>query len=256
MSVVVEIAVVDAELAALYNGPGTESAPAYERVKQLIVSQINAGRWQEGDQLPSENQLVGALGLSRMTINRALRELSAEGLVVRLMGVGTFVAATKTASSLFEVKNIADEIQQRGHRHRTEVVYVREEDADPANAFIRDSIRGKVFHSLMIHYEDDTPIQLEDRFVNPAEAPGYLDQDFTQQTPNHYLSVEAPLTRGEHVVEAILASSEECRLLHIERAEPCLMIRRRTWSSRGLVSAARLVHPGSRNRLEGTFGTG
>lgn len=168
---VVEIAVVDAELAALYNGPGTESAPAYERVKHLIVSQINAGRWQEGDQLPSENQLVGALGLSRMTINRALRELSAEGLVVRLMGVGTFVAATKTASPLFEVKNIADEIQQRGHRHRTEVVYVREEDADPANAFIRDSIRGKVFHSLMIHYEDDTPIQLEDRSSIPPRRP-------------------------------------------------------------------------------------
>ncbi|WP_245813681.1 histidine utilization repressor [Rhodococcus marinonascens] len=249
------IGAVDAELAALYHGPRAGSAPAYERVKHLIVSQINAGRWQEGDQLPSENQLVDALGLSRMTINRALRELAADGMVVRLMGVGTFVAARKSASSLFEVRNIADEIHQRGHRHRTEVVYVREEDVDPANSLIRESLRGKVFHSLMVHFEDETPIQVEDRFVNPAEVPRYPDQDFTRQTPNHYLGVEAPLARGEHVVEAILAAPDECRLLHIERSEPCLVIRRRTWSSRGLVSAARLVHPGSRSRLEGAFGT-
>lgn len=43
-----------------------------------------------------------------MTINRALRELTSDGLIVRMMGVGTFVAATKTASPLFEVKNIAE----------------------------------------------------------------------------------------------------------------------------------------------------
>ena len=126
--VAMAIAEVDAELAVLFNEAGGESAPAYERVKNLVVSQINSGRWTEGDQLPSENQLVNALGLSRMTINRALRELTSDGLIVRMMGVGTFVAATKTASPLFEVKNIADEIQRRGHRHRTEVVFVREEE--------------------------------------------------------------------------------------------------------------------------------
>jgi GntR family histidine utilization transcriptional repressor len=238
----------------LFNIPGMASVPAYERVKNLVVSQINSGRWSEGDQLPSENQLVNALGLSRMTINRALRELTNDGLIVRLIGVGTFVAATKAPSPLFEVRNIADEIQQRGHRHRTDVVYVREEDADPAHLILRGSPRGRIFHSLMVHFEDDTPIQVEDRYVNPAEAPGYLDQDFTKQTPNNYLSEVAPLSRGEHIVEAILGNADECRLLKIKRSEPCLLIRRRTWSSRGLVSAARLVHPGSRSRLEGTFG--
>lgn len=252
---VVAIEVVDAELARLYGGLGTEFA-AYERVKQLIVSQIKVGRWREGDQIPSENQLVNALGLSRMTINRALRDLTAEGVLNRVMGVGTFVAPTKAASPLFEVKNIADEISERGHRHRTEVVFVRAEDADTAHPLLGNDLSGKVFHSLIVHFEDDVPIQLEDRYVNPAEAPQYLEQDFTAQTPNTYLSEVAPLERGEHVVEAVLAGAEECRLLDIARSEPCLLIRRRTWSRSGLVSAARLIHPGSRSRLEGTFGSG
>lgn len=63
----------------------------------------------------------------------------------------------------------------------------------------------------------------------------------------------APLTEGEHVVEAILAEPAECKLLQIERGEPCLLIRRRTWSGRVAVTAARLLHPGSRHRLEGRF---
>lgn len=243
---------VNEDLAALFAGAGGDSAPAYERVKKMVTDQIRAGRWSEGDQLPSENQLVVALGLSRMTINRALRELAGEGLVVRMMGVGTFVAGTKTASPLFEVRNIADEIAQRGHRHRTEVIVAREENAD-AGRHLQGSFGRRVFHSVLVHFEDDTPIQLEDRFVDPAQAPEYLEQDFTALTPNDYLSRVAPLVRGEHIVEAVLAGPEECGLLRIEHSEPCLLIRRRTWSERGLVSAARLVHPGSRNRLEGTF---
>ncbi|MEV0245560.1 histidine utilization repressor [Nocardia sp. NPDC050712] len=246
------IAAVDTELAALFRDSG-QSAPAYERVKSLVSTQIKSGRWSEGDQLPSENQLVAALGLSRMTINRALRELTAAGLVVRHAGVGTFVAGTKAPSALFEVKNIADEIQQRGHRHRTQVVSVREEALD-RRSVMRELLPRNVFHSVLVHYEDDVPIQVEDRLVNPAEAPDYLEQDFTALTPNTYLSKAAPLERGEHIVEAVLGSAEECMLLGIERGEPCLLIRRRTWSSTGLVSAARLVHPGSRNRLEGVFG--
>lgn len=61
-------------------------------------------------------------GFSRMTINRALRELTDEGLLVRLQGVGTFVAEPKGQSALFEIRSIADEINARQHQHRCEVL--------------------------------------------------------------------------------------------------------------------------------------
>lgn len=57
-------------------------------------------------------------GFSRMTINRALRELTDEGRLVRLQGVGTFVAEPKGQSALFEVRSIAEEITSRHHQHR------------------------------------------------------------------------------------------------------------------------------------------
>ncbi|NQD91510.1 histidine utilization repressor [Pseudomonas sp. CrR25] len=233
---------------------GELPAPLYARVKQMIVGQIQSGAWPPHHRVPSESELVSQLGFSRMTINRALRELTAEGMLVRMQGVGTFVAEPKGQSALFEVHNIADEIAARGHRHHCQVVTLGEELAGPERALALDVREGqRVFHSLLVHFENDIPVQIEDRYVNAAVAPDYLQQDFTRQTPYAYLSQVAPLTEGEHVVEAILADAAECKLLQIERGEPCLLIRRRTWSGRQAVTAARLLYPGSRHRLEGRF---
>ncbi len=233
---------------------GESPAPLYARVKHMIALQIQNGTWPPHHRVPSESELVSQLGFSRMTINRALRELTAEGLLVRMQGVGTFVAEPKSQSALFEVHNIADEIASRGHRHRCQVIMLAEEAAGSERALALDMREGqKVFHSLIVHFENDIAVQIEDRYVNAVVAPDYLKQDFTQETPYAYLSRVAPLTEGEHVVEAILADPSECKLLQIEPGEPCLLIRRRTWSGRTPVTAARLIHPGSRHRLEGRF---
>ena len=64
-------------------------APIYARVKQGICQKINSGEWQTDQRVPSESEMVKALGVSRMTVNRALRELTDEGVLVRQQGVGT-----------------------------------------------------------------------------------------------------------------------------------------------------------------------
>ena len=91
--------------------------PRYLQLKQLIIGQISAGELRPRDRVPSENELVDATGVSRMTANRALRELNDEGYVERVAGVGTFVSDFKAVSHVLEVRNIADEIQRRGHNH-------------------------------------------------------------------------------------------------------------------------------------------
>jgi DNA-binding GntR family transcriptional regulator len=63
-------------------------APFYEKVKQAISEKIASGVWRPHDRIPSEAELVAQFGFSRMTINRALRELTDEGLLVRLQGWG------------------------------------------------------------------------------------------------------------------------------------------------------------------------
>ncbi len=230
------------------------NGPLYDQVKRFVAERIASGEWPRDHRIPSENQLTRDFGVSRMTVNRALRELAAEGILVRVRGVGTFVAETKPQSTVVELKNIADEIAARGHRHSCDVHVLWAEKADPTTAWAFGLPTGaRIFHSLLVHRENDIAVQLEDRYVNPVVAPDYLEQDFTVTTPNAHLVRVAPPDRVEHVIEAILPDPYTARLLAIEPNEPCLLLRRRTWSGGTVASTARLVHPGSRYRLGGSF---
>jgi GntR family histidine utilization transcriptional repressor len=232
----------------------SQANPLYSRVKSHILEQIQKGIWGAAERIPSENALVKDLGVSKMTVNRALRELSEEGYVIRVVGVGSFVAESKVQVHPLEVRNIAEEISERGHAHSASVEHLAEEKA---NARLAEdlglSAGGPVFHSVILHLENGEPLQLEDRYVNPVAAPGYLQCDFTQITPNEYLSKEAPLQEVEHIVEAQMPSAYVARLLNMQPDEPCLVITRRTWAGGIVASGARLFHPGSTYRLGGRF---
>ncbi|MBD8555968.1 histidine utilization repressor [Rhizobium sp. CFBP 8762] len=232
-----------------------EPVTSYAAVKHLILERIRSGEWPPKHRVPSENEIVSEFGVSKMTANRALRELATEGELVRIQGVGSFVAERKGYSALFEVRNIADEIAERGNEHSCEIFVLAQENCSPEIAdALETEIGAPVFHSLIVHKENGVPVQLEDRFVNVAAAPDYLEQDFTALTPNVYLTAAAPLSGSEHMIECAMPQPWECKLLVILQTEPCLTIRRRTWSSAGVVSLARLVYPGTRYRLEARSG--
>ncbi|EHD20000.1 MULTISPECIES: histidine utilization repressor [Brenneria] len=241
-------------LAEMIAGANDRPAPLYQQIKQVIISQIDNGHWQPRQRVPSESELVNELNVSRMTINRALRELTHEGYLMRLQGVGTFVAERKAFTPMLEVHNISDEIKSRGHRHTSQVLFLRQEPSSESDALKFElTVGAPLYHSRIVHFEDGIPVQLEDRLVNPQIAPEYLQQDFTQNTPFVYLSQVAPLTAAEHTVEAVSGSPEEQKLLHIAAHEPCLQIQRRTWHRDSVVTCARLLYPGARYKMFGRF---
>lgn len=230
---------------------GLRDIPLYERLKTDIKNRIETGEWPPHHRVPSENEIAETLNVSRMTANRALRELATEGVIVRVQGRGSFVANKKRSAPFMGVRNIADEIAERGSVHTAQVIIAQTEICSHDLAETMDIDVGfPVYHSVILHLEDDLPIQLEDRFVNPAVAPDYLAQDFRAITPNAYLTAIAPISHTEQFVEAMLSQPWECRHLAIVRSEPCLLIRRRTWSSSRIVTSVRLLYPGSRYRLE------
>lgn len=220
-------------------------------IKQFIIRQIEARVWAENTKIPSENELAARFRVSRMTARRALQELSDEGVLTRTQGLGTFVGNLKSHSSILEIRNIADEIGERGHQYRCEQVKLETVKAIPPINIALEVAEGTlIYYSLLIHCENNIPLQLEERYVNPLMASDYLDQDFSISTPHEYLSKTAPLTQARHTIEAIAPNDEQWRLLELTKAEPCLQITRRTWSDKGVVSLAKLTCPGSRYRLD------
>ncbi len=230
------------------------SIPRYRQLKELIIRRISSGELRPRDRVPSENELVDSTGVSRMTANRALRELNDEGYVERIAGVGTFVADFKAALHVLEVRNIADEIALRGGEHSAEVLQNEETPADAnAAAALHIETGTPLLHVRLVHFENGTPIQLEDRYVVPDFAAEFLQQDFTVTTPSAYLSSVSPLQEAEHVVRATLVDVATRRSLDMKDGEPCLIVTRRTWAHGRPVTFARLCHPGSRFELSGHF---
>ncbi|HEX2139888.1 MAG TPA: histidine utilization repressor [Woeseiaceae bacterium] len=231
-----------------------QAKPRYQQLKEEIIGRISRGELRPSDRVPSENELVGLAGVSRMTANRVLRELNDEGYVERVAGVGTFVADFKAASHVLEVRNIADEIARRGHRHSSDVLRLAADRADrEVAAALGIRARGRVFHVLIVHRENGAPIQLEDRYILASFAPDTLAQDFQAITPGAYLSGISPLQEAEHTVRASMPDETVRESLQMSAREPCLLVIRRTFAHGRAVSFARLYHPGNRFELTGHY---
>jgi len=226
------------------------SATQYARIKQALRTRIESGELRPGDRVPSENQLVTQFGVSRMTARRALLELAEDGLLTRTQGLGSFVADNRPVSSITQIRNIAEEIRQRGHLHSCRVLGLETLVTDAALALKLGLAEGEeLFRSELLHLENDVPLQWESRYVRAQLAPGYMDQDFTAHTPSAFLSAVAPLTEADQTVEAVLPGQAVAAALQMPTDQPCLKITRRTFSHRGVVSLAELWHPGERYRL-------
>lgn len=224
--------------------------PRYQQVKDFVLHQIRDGALAAGARLPSEHELVQRLGLSRMTVNRALRELAQEGHVVRQPGAGSFVAKPKRQSTLLQIANLASEIREREHAYRCEVIAIERVPATLEVAAALELRTGApVFHSLCLHHENGTPVQLEERYVNPELAPAFDRQDFSQEPPTEYLLRTVAYDQIEHVVDAVLPTAEQAQRLDMAATQPCLLLTRRTWTHRRAITLVRCLHPASRYHL-------
>jgi GntR family transcriptional regulator, histidine utilization repressor len=230
----------------------TQTSNLYQRVKDYVLAGISNGSWQAGERVPSENELVDLCKVSRMTARRALQELLHEGTLIRIKGKGSFVAEEKQHSSLLQINSIAAEVKAKGMQHSSALLHLEAVDADPDIAQSLNLSEGdRAFYSEVVHYQNQVPVQVELRWVNPDTAPEYLEQDFELITPGEYLTEILPVTEAEHQIEAVLGDKQLRDTLQVEKNEALLLLNRKTWCGDKLVSFARLYHPGNRY----SFGT-
>ena len=227
------------------------------RIRSLILGRIQDGSWPSGYRIPSEVEIMAQFSASRMTVHRAIKELAAEGHLYRQRGRGTFVARKVPRSQLLVITDIADEISSRGGAYFCECRSLAREPRTPLTAYVFGEMRaGDIARSTVVHFENGLPLQLEDRWVDLQMAPGYLQVDFSTTTAHRYLMAVAPLQRAEHELTAVLPDPGQQCLLAIQANEPCLLLKRKTWSEGRLVSYAELLYPGSRYSFGGVFGPG
>ncbi|WP_294035135.1 UTRA domain-containing protein [uncultured Moraxella sp.] len=235
----------------------TTKTPAYLRIKQAIVANIQSGDWAAGTAIPAEISLAEQFGVSRMTVNRALKELEAERMLERRQGSGTFVAQQKFNDAQIVVRNIAKDITEQYQHYHTEILHQTTLHADelsqPKYQWLSDiffdgapAATDKLYQVNIVHYGDDLPIQYEERWVNAAVVPEFINQDFTETNTSDYLIDHVPLEYGDYQIQAKQPNDEIRHILQMSAIEPALLHTRHTKSQGQSVTYVNMWHAGDR----------
>lgn len=228
--------------------------PLYEQIRKAIARKITGREWRPGHRIPFENELTAALGVSRMTVNRAINALVADGLIVRRRKAGSFVAEQSTLDAPLTILSAEAEAHASGATYRYELlarsVFSTDQDAISAERFGPDT---RLVRIEARHMADGKPMMLERRWINLDVVPAAADEGFTSIAPGAWLLKHIPWTEAEHVISAHSAGGELARQLEIASGAPCLRIERKTWIDDSTITFVQLNYPGESKRLIGRF---
>lgn len=167
----------------------TETGPpdktSFRDVKAEILRRITERIWGPGSLLPGEIELAESFGVARATVNRAMRELTDDGILERRRKAGTRVRPSPLRAARFEIPLVRAEIEATGASYRYTLLS-RAEGAAPDWLRARMGLarRTRVLHLTCLHSASGQPYQHEDRWINLVALPAARDQPFEATGPN------------------------------------------------------------------------
>ncbi len=231
--------------------------PLYRQIRRAVAGPILAGSLPPGARLPSEHAFMGMFNSSRMTVNRALRMLVDEGLIVRRRRSGSFVASRVTEHAIMELRDIGEEIKAGGARYSYELCRRAVVKADKG---VSESLGVPVGSDALFlvcrHLSDARPHVLEHRHINLGAVEQARYAPFESTPPNRWLLRNVPWSRAEHSIQAVSADESLAREMGIGLHDACLRVERKTWLAQRPLTFASLTYPGDRHRLIGGFSPG
>ncbi len=213
----------------------TTAIPIYYQLKEWLRGEIASGVWKPGDLIPSERELSGKFGISRMTVRQALNELREDGLLRREQGRGTYVAEPKIEQRLTRLTGFTEDMQRRALQSGARVLRQMMVAAPaPVAHALRISQEKPIVLLERLRMAEHEPMAIESSYLHFTGMEKLLEEDFEDQSLYHYLSEKYGIipTRAEQQVEAVQCHEGECKLLHIETNAAVLRNRRITYDQK------------------------
>ena len=214
----------------------------YRDVKREVFRRIRSLDWGPGTLLPGEVELAAEFGCARATVNRAMRELSDDGIIERRRKTGSRVRLAPSRAVTFEIPLIRADVEARGAAYDYRLV--SSETAAGAPGWLRDSLdlpaTARVRHVECLHLADGVPFQFEDRWINLAVVPRAEVADFEIMGPNEWLVGEVPYTTAEVRFSAFAAPPRVALLLGATPGAAVFVVDRTTWLAEAPVTNVRL----------------
>lgn len=210
-------------------------SPLYQQIKGLIVRGLQAGEWRPGEAIPSEMDLAARFKVSQGTVRKAIDELSAENLLVRRQGKGTFVATHAEAGVQYRFLRLTpDQINPTPSAQR-ELLDCRRlrAPADIARALSLKAGDAVIEVRRVLHF-NGKPVVLDDIWL-----PGNLFKGLTAERLETYKGpmyglfeseFGVRMIRAEEKLRAVAATDEQSTLLSVPVGTPLLSVERLSYT--------------------------
>jgi GntR family histidine utilization transcriptional repressor len=226
----------------------------HQRILSELTEQVVSGAWPPGHRIPFEEELAARYGCSRMTVNKALTQLAAAGLLERRRRSGTFVRMPRTQSAILEIHDVRAEVEALGapYGYRLLAREVRKTtDADRAR--LGTETAGELVTLTCLHLAGKTPFCHEDRLISLDAVPEAIAEPFDAEAPGPWLVRRVPWTVAEHRIGAADADPEVAGPLALKPPSAVLEIERTTWFAERVVTHVRFSYPAGRHTLVARF---
>lgn len=197
-------------------------SPLYKQLMDRLYADILKGTYPVNSRIPSEPSLCAHYGVSRVTVRKALAELTDEGLLLRIQGKGTFVAAPKLKRNLRDVTGFSESCRQMGKEPGSMVIH-----ALPAQASLKDAQDLEIMENdpavelMRLRLSDGMPVMLEKNVFSSAYA-FLLQSDLTGSLYDLLAMRHIYPDRATHDISLCHASSLHAKYLEVEPGEALL----------------------------------
>lgn len=202
-----------------------DPAPLYRQLQRALREAISSRVLAPDDALPAEREFADELGVSRITVRKALDGLVGEGLLIRRQGAGTFVAA-RVEKNFSKLSSFTEDMISRGRAPHSAWLSRAEGQVTPEESLTLGLSPGApVYRFHRIRYADGAPMALEystlPAFCMPSpdfvEASLYEALEKTGHRP----------VRALQRLRAVLFTDEQAELLGVASRDAGLLIERR-----------------------------
>ena len=222
----------------------------FQDVRDEVLHRIQTRVWPQGSLLPTEMELAAEFGCARATVNRALRELADQGIVLRKRKGGTRVATAPVKQAKFEIAVVRKTIEAMNASYHYALVG-RSQITCPAwlQAKLQLPEAQQVLYLQCMHHADTRPFQFEERWINVAAVPHVVDEEFRTIGPNEWLLAEVPFSNAEITFSAVPATGALAEFLNVPVNTPLFQLERTTWFQDQPVTFVRMTfHQGYQMR--------
>ncbi|HCS74583.1 MAG TPA: hypothetical protein DIW17_12010 [Clostridiales bacterium] len=204
-----------------------QGIPHYFQIKDYFNRMIDTEKWEPGYKLPSEYELASSFGVSRMTVRRAISELTQKGKLEARQGIGTFVVEQRLSSI---VTNLYAPKEQEGKHIVLKQSFVAA--SGEIAQFLKLREGEELYQIDRIRYFGKEPAAIERAFLQKSRFRDLEEEDLTGTIQDILTDrYKERLTFLKSFLEPIVADSETAKLLNIREGTPCMLFWRVTYSS-------------------------